>query len=292
MKTYKGKPVKYLKLKDEPESGISLISLVTQPAIEIDFTFLSTEEHFELKTDDKMIVAGYCLIPDKMIYRSSLDYYVSFTKESIEEIYKKLFKNLQNTKIFNLQHSNVMVDAYLLGSELVQDENYTKAKYYGFKGIKGAIFIECKIEDPYIWENYIKKNKVKGFSIEALLSISDSKFEKEEMSNLLMELNEYEFRSLFSRKISIDFEILKTPNGIDYVRDLIRKGNEVFVISNRFNRINMLNITRRLGIPDKNVFADGSDTAKINTIRSLKVDRHLDRDQKIIDTLYPYSKKY
>ena len=60
-----------LKIKDEQEDGVFAISLVESPAIEEDFVKLGKHE-VELKVidEEKRILVGFALIPDKKIYRA------------------------------------------------------------------------------------------------------------------------------------------------------------------------------------------------------------------------------
>ena len=58
-----------LTIGDETEDGVFAVSLVEKPAIEKDFIALSKEE-IKLKVidEDKRIVVGFALVPDKKIY--------------------------------------------------------------------------------------------------------------------------------------------------------------------------------------------------------------------------------
>ena len=67
--------------------GIDAISIVEHPAIEEDFITMSKDQKMEFKEVDqeKKILMGAAMIPDKPIYRRDGDeeYYVFFTKETI-----------------------------------------------------------------------------------------------------------------------------------------------------------------------------------------------------------------
>jgi hypothetical protein len=67
--------------------GIDAISIVEHPAIEEDFITMSKEHKFEFKevSNEKRILMGAAMIPDKPIYRvdGEEEYYVFFTKETI-----------------------------------------------------------------------------------------------------------------------------------------------------------------------------------------------------------------
>ena len=71
-----------------PDSLVYAISLVECPAIESNFVYLSEEKPIQvcLEQDEKHMVFGAVLIPDKPIYRYNQDeeYYLRFPKETIE----------------------------------------------------------------------------------------------------------------------------------------------------------------------------------------------------------------
>ena len=63
--------------------GIDAISLVEQPAIESDFIAMNSQLlQFKTQDEEKRIVMGAALIPDKPIYRRNgeEEYYVYFSK--------------------------------------------------------------------------------------------------------------------------------------------------------------------------------------------------------------------
>ena len=58
-------------IKDAAEHGVFAISLVEEPAIEEDFIALSKHNEIKLKVvdEERRVVVGYALVPDKRIYR-------------------------------------------------------------------------------------------------------------------------------------------------------------------------------------------------------------------------------
>jgi len=74
--------MKYFKVTQDSECFA--ISLVEDPAIESDFIALSKEKIL-LQTDEKRMVTGAVLIPDKPIYRirDGREYYIVFDAQTI-----------------------------------------------------------------------------------------------------------------------------------------------------------------------------------------------------------------
>ena len=131
-----------------------------------DTTIMSFKE-----VDDKQIIVGPALIPNMRIYREDEKYgryFVKFTPETIEKMVEKFNKYGSNRKI-NIDHSNQMVDAFIMEDWIVENEVYDKSRMYGFEVPKGTYMIKVKIENKDFWEREVKGNGKFGFSIEGLL---------------------------------------------------------------------------------------------------------------------------
>ena len=77
-----------LVIDEEQElSGIDAISVVENPAIEVDFIALKDQEQIRLAevSKEKKILMGAALIPDKPIYRNSNghEFYIYFSKDTV-----------------------------------------------------------------------------------------------------------------------------------------------------------------------------------------------------------------
>ena len=81
----------YIRVNDEDITGIDAISLVDMPAVEKNFLCFSEEKQpVKMKFDNsKHIITGVVCLADTPIYRYNErmgEYYVVFTKETIEKI--------------------------------------------------------------------------------------------------------------------------------------------------------------------------------------------------------------
>jgi hypothetical protein len=155
------------------ETGISLISLVEDPAIMVKGMAFNNNSMMSFKQvdDDKQIIIGPALIPDMKIYREDDkfgQYYVTFSKETIAKMVEKFNKYGSNRKI-NIDHSNMMVDAFIIEDWLTEDLVYDKSRKYGIEVPIGTYMIMVKIEDKEFWQNEVKDNGKFGFSIEGML---------------------------------------------------------------------------------------------------------------------------
>lgn len=161
------------------DSDVYSISLVNEPAIESNFIYLSKEKPVQvcLTKDEKHIVMGAVLIPDKPIYRNQggEEFYIQFSAETIEKLaYQYLAKD--RIYSFTQQHEDVADDIYVVETWLKTSEN-DKSKDYGIDVPIGSWLIAAKVENEEIWDK-IKSNEMNGFSIEAFVNLDEIKLNK------------------------------------------------------------------------------------------------------------------
>ena len=154
--------------EEQEESGIEAISIVENPAIESDFVALKTEEIKLAEVNaEKKILLGALLIPNKPIYRSGDDgeYYIFFSKDTVAKASQMYLKNgYQNNS--TLEHDKALNGLTLVESWLIEDEVHDKSRKYGLNVPVGTWMGAVKVNNDDVWNEYVKTNKVKGFSIE------------------------------------------------------------------------------------------------------------------------------
>lgn len=175
---------------DETEnlSGVEAVSIVEFPAIESNF--ISLNQHLELaKVDDeKKILMGAALIPNKNIYRRNGDdeYYIFFSDETVRKA-SELFLMNSNQNNATLEHDKKLKDLSVVESWIVEDVNMDKSKKYGLNAPVGTWMVSMKVNNEAIWNDFVKTGKVKGFSIEGYfadkLEMSLKLSEEEELLN-------------------------------------------------------------------------------------------------------------
>jgi hypothetical protein len=150
-------------------SGVNAISIVETPAIQSDFIALGDQKPVLLAevNKDKQILMGAALIPDKPIYRrdGEEEYYVYFSKETIAKTAEAFFRN-NNQNNATLEHAEVLNNMTVFESWIVEDPEFDKSKKYGLEVPEGTWMVSMKVDDKDVWDNYVKDNKVFGFSIE------------------------------------------------------------------------------------------------------------------------------
>ena len=168
-------------LDEEQEGGIEAISIVESPAIESDFVALESQEVKLAEVDkEKKILLGALLIPNKPIYRNGEegDYYIFFSKETIVKASQMYLKNGYQNKS-TLEHAKALNGLTLVESWIVESETQDKSRKYGLDVPVGTWMGAVKGDNDKVWDEYVKTNKVKGFSIEGYFADKMEKPKKE-----------------------------------------------------------------------------------------------------------------
>ena len=170
-----------LLIEDNDNSEVNFVSLVEDPAIEINWFAFSNGEtkpkmeeiKFKITNSDKKILTGIFMVPDKPIYRidpkTGEEFYVVFTSDDIERAVKKFSKNGYSKNI-DVEHSGAEVaGCYVMDSWFIRDD---QTQLFGFKDIpKGAWVGSICVEDDALWNDFIKTGKLKGFSVAGLFKL-------------------------------------------------------------------------------------------------------------------------
>ena len=173
-KKKKIKPYKITELvisDDNEELAIDAISLVSQPAIEVDFIYFNKAKNnltlAKLDEEKRMLVSP-ALIPLKNIYRydaeKDQDYYVFFSKETVRKASEMYLKHNNHHKA-TYEHEQRVSGVLTIESWIKEDEKYAKSNAYGFDLPIGTWFVKMKINNSEMWER-IKSGELRGLSIE------------------------------------------------------------------------------------------------------------------------------
>lgn len=190
-----------------PDSLVYAISLVECPAIESNFVYLSEEKPIQvcLEQDEKHMVFGAVLIPDKPIYRYNQDeeYYLRFPKETIEVLAHEYLQN-DNIYSFTQQHKE-NADGVSIIESWVKTSNNDKSVDLGIDAPIGTWFVGAKIDNEEIWQG-IKEGSMRGFSVESFLNFDEIMMNKQENKMTEEKLETIEVNESFWMRIA---EIIK-----------------------------------------------------------------------------------
>lgn len=180
---------KIKKFKVGMDSETYAISLVEAPAIESEFVVLAKEEEKQvfLESNERHMVYGAALIPDMDIYRNDgeHEYYISFSKESIEKMSQDFMKEYRQYEV-KTDHEDVANEVCVVESWLVSDAYKDKSNALGINVPEGSWMVGMKVNNIETWDR-IKAGELKGFSVESLVSLEE--FSKID-NNMEIETNE------------------------------------------------------------------------------------------------------
>ena len=149
-------------------SGVNALSLVESPAIMSDWVALGDQKPVLLAevNADKQILLGAALIPDKPIYRNmgGEEFYIYFSKDTIAKAAEMFFKR-SNQNNATLEHQQPIEGMTIFESWIVDNPEFDKSKQYGLDVPAGTWMVSMKVDNKDIWDNYVKNNKVFGFSL-------------------------------------------------------------------------------------------------------------------------------
>lgn len=189
---------KIKKYKVGIESETYAISLVSEPAIEETLVALEKQKEIQvqLANEEKHMVYSAVLIPDKPIYRRSEDgdeFYVEFTKESIEKMSQQFFKDYRQDAI-TLDHETNASDITVVESWIKSDLYKDKSVALGLNENLpvGTWFCGMKVNQIDVWER-IKNHDITGFSVESLLRLEQFTKVDKNNNNMNIETNDMGF---------------------------------------------------------------------------------------------------
>ena len=186
------------------------VSLVEDPAIESNFIALSKEKQIIQLENEKRLLVGAALIPNKPIYRNinGKEFYISFDEATIEKLAQDFLANDYQHNI-TIEHQEGVDDITVVESWIKTSEN-DKSVGYGLNEPIGTWFISVKVNNDEIW-NRVKNGDYKGFSIEAMVGLDENL----ELNNQLS-MNE----ELIEKLREIIYEAIgKTPKAEEIVND-------------------------------------------------------------------------
>lgn len=173
----------YVKIDNDELCGIDAISLVDIPAVEKNFLcFKEESKPIKMNFDSsKHIISGVVCLADTPIYRYSEiygEYYVVFTKETIQQMVEKFAKD-DLFKSVNLQHDddNFVDGVYMFESYIVNKERGIAPKE--FTDVPdGSWICSYKVDNEELWNEIVNGNKLNGFSLQGMFGLQE-KFEKQ-----------------------------------------------------------------------------------------------------------------
>jgi hypothetical protein len=212
---------KIKKYKVGCDSETYAISMVEAPAIESDFVALAEQKEEKqqvfLESNERHMVYGAALIPEKDIYRNNgeQEFYISFTKESIEKMSQDFMKEYRQHEV-KTDHEDVANEVCVVESWLVEDSYKDKANALGINVPEGTWMVGMKVNNIETWDR-IKAGELKGFSVESMLTLEE--FSKQNDNNMNIETNDMNFwnkmKEVLAEVFSKKEEAVEEPTEIE-----------------------------------------------------------------------------
>ena len=160
--------------ENDEYSGIDAISLVEYPAIEENWVALNEnkrEYKFKALDEDKKILIGALLVPNKMIYRKDGDeeYYIHFTKDTVKKA-SELYLMNGNANNATYEHIKEVEGVSLVESWIVEDKEKDKSALYDLNLPVGTWVGAVKVNNEKLWEMAKVEGSIQGFSIEGFFA--------------------------------------------------------------------------------------------------------------------------
>jgi len=175
--------------EDSELYGIDAISIVSEPAINSSFIALNQNKIQLAEVDlDRHILLGAALIPDKPIYRNQNgeEFHVYFSKRTVRRAMELFFK-FGNQNNATLEHEHKLNGLSVVESWIVESKENDKSNLYGLDVPVGTWMVSVKVENEAIWDEWVKSDKVSGFSIEGFFC---DKFKAQQDAKMMGELTE------------------------------------------------------------------------------------------------------
>lgn len=260
MVTINGFPVYDVFVTDE-STGMLKISLVDDPAVNIDFVALAEQQPVKLyavENEDSRLVFGVVMRADFPIYRRDSrlgEYYLVFKPDTIRRMAEKYLAESRQNNINLMHEDGTDVEGVQMVQWFIKDEA-KGVNPEGFDVPDGSLFAEFHILNDEVWAA-VKDGTYKGFSLEGVFDFipEESKADVEEM----VEECDGEFEAMFSKiqsilngnnmskidrfkarlaKLLASFGSVSTDRGVlswDGEEDL-KAGDEVFILDEEGNR--------------------------------------------------------
>lgn len=162
----------------EKSDGISIMSIVGDPAVEKNFMCFSrsggraSQFRYSLN-EEKRIITGVAIRADYPIYRNDEngEYYTVFDAKVIEKLVYKFMRDMRHKEV-NVNHSASVEGVYLIESFFLSQAH--RLSWPEFADVApGSWITSYKVDNDQLWQQ-IKAGRLNGFSIEVSGTINET----------------------------------------------------------------------------------------------------------------------
>lgn len=239
MKTYQ------VVFDEEKQKGLYALSVVENPAMEDYYITLSVQEQelqFSVMDEEKRLLLGAALIPDKKILRtdpeSGEQFYIVFNRETIEKAAHAFIRNgFQGNS--TREHQVKLDGVSVVEAWTVEDSEKDKSAAHGKNYPPGTFVTMMKVYNDKVWEDS-KNGTLNGFSIDGLFGLKEINLNKTEMEKDKKQSIQDELKVFFAgilkkeAKEEVKLGQLKLKDGetvLEFEGDKPEVGMPVFILS-------------------------------------------------------------
>lgn len=160
--------------EDDKTKGPKLLSLVSHPAMLIDFAKFSASPKpnvkFIIQSEEQRIIFGPLLIPELPVYRNEFgkEFFLKISAPTIAE-YSIRMSQMPDPNLFDVNHSQQPIDGVVMFEKAITNpDRFPVAAGYEDLPI-GTLFAASKVYNDQVWAK-IKAGEINGYSIDANFS--------------------------------------------------------------------------------------------------------------------------
>ena len=227
---------------DDVETGMITISLVDEPAVEVDFLYFNEDKKplsFAVENEEQRKVLGVVMTADSPIYRmdeNGFEYYIVYDRQTIEKMAEKYIRQNKANNV-DLNHSFELEDGIYLNEFFIKD-TAKGINPTGFESVNdGSLFAIFHVENDEVW-NAIKEGTYKGFSLSGLFNTELVQLNKVKDNRFMTQLRKIK---AVLRSLLVEMGEVSTDKGIltwdgdedikvgDAVKGMDEEGNDTEV---------------------------------------------------------------
>ena len=191
-------PIYRATIDNTDDTGMFVVSLVDEPAVEVDFLAFDKQAQpleFAIQDEEQRKVLGVVMIPNKLIYRrdaSGFEYLIKYEPDTIHQMVEKFFRDVNPNNV-DTDHSFELVDGVVLSQAFfINREKGISPK--GFEGLPDdTLMFEYHVLNDEVWAG-IKDGTWKGFSLAGYFNVEPVEMKKQptvldDIEDLLTKIN-------------------------------------------------------------------------------------------------------
>jgi hypothetical protein len=214
-------PFYYATIEDL-DTGIASISLVDQPAVEVDFLKFNKVQQLYTINEQKHCLTGVIMLADTPIYRldsNNKPYYIVYTKEVIKQMAIKMLNQDKTYDNIDTEHNGVLLKSNDLQLIEIFIKDSSKGIDTEFNNIPdGSLIATYKVNNTDIW-NKCLNGTYNGFSLSGMFNLSQIQ-DKSEISKFTEKIKSknMNFNSIL-KKVLLKYSEVTTTDGTVWVLD-------------------------------------------------------------------------